>query len=93
MLWIAPRDGACLPLATWRLSGHLGNLRDQMDEALTIPWSLPPSASPPSSHKGDPIQPPGQPIWLWKPKEQNASYWIADLNLALAELFKDGINL
>lgn len=32
-------------------------------------------------------------MWLWKPKEQNASYWIAGLNLALAELFKDGINL
>lgn len=51
------------------------------------------SASPSSSHKGDPIQPPGQAIRLWEPKEQNASYWIGDLNLALAELFKDGINL
>lgn len=92
MLTIALRDGACSHLATWRLSEHLGNLWIQVNQAPDNPMVPSPTAFP-SSHKGDPIQPPDQPIWLWKPKEQNPSYCVAGLNLLLAELFNDGINL
>lgn len=55
-----------------------------------LPLPAPPPAPPPPVKK--PTLLPSQPIWVWIP-EDNASYWVAGLNLALTELFRGGINL
>lgn len=78
-----------------RLSHHQGNSVESTSHLIVPHYFLPlPPALPPHTHTTEKTtQLPSQPIWVWTQGEHNASYWVAGLNLALTELFRDGINL
>lgn len=77
-----------------RLSHHQGNSVESASHLTALHCFLPLPLSPhPTPTVEQLTELPSQPIWVWTPGEHNASYWVAGLNLALTELFRDGINL